>query len=182
MRGIRLSRAGRLPLRGHPGPLDRDVHRARGHRLRDVTQPGGNGIELPRAELDPLVGRLQQDPSLDHEKRFVRIGVTMPVERLGHHAHPDDVVSEIAQHKVGVRAGRLSCGVAKIDQRLMSGGVAWRHEAIKADRSRDMPDDVAARDSQPRTVGCDDSQGAAAGRAQASKSQPRLTRMTWPLM
>jgi hypothetical protein len=42
----------------------------------------------------------QQQRAVETDKYFIRIGVSMPRERLGHHAHADDLIAAFGDYAV----------------------------------------------------------------------------------
>lgn len=75
-------------------------------------------VQLTWSELDTVVSGLQQDLALDNEERLVRIGVSVPVEGLGHDAHPHDVIVDAGEHEVRVGAVRARRRSREVDENL----------------------------------------------------------------
>jgi hypothetical protein len=86
-------------LGGHPVFLDRDVRAGR-DRAGDVREAGGHGVQLARSELNTVVGGFEQDLALDNKELLIRIGMSVPVEGLGHDADPHDVIVYAGKHEV----------------------------------------------------------------------------------
>jgi hypothetical protein len=85
-----------------------------------VRHPGRDGVELSRSELNALGLGLEQHLTLDHEEGLVRVGMTAPVERLGHDAHPDDVVVDLGEREVRVVAACHRGSASEVDEGLLA--------------------------------------------------------------
>ena len=98
--------------------LDRDVHRADRDRAGDVRESGGHRVHLARSELNTVVGGFEQDLALDNKERLIRIGMSVPVEGLGHDADPHDAIVYAGKHEVLVGAGRARRHSGEVDENL----------------------------------------------------------------